>query len=276
MTTHTKTILSAAAAIASASILPLGVNAQISAFGVYDPAGQPNSVDNDILTLGGIITSQPTGAFGVAAFTTDVATAFANNMGGVIDFESGSVGDTTARLGVVHSLGLNISFTGFTAFTGAANGRIPISGDNRLNGDRSGSIDFGGLFDVATNNPLPDYRISQVGLTMLARENPRDWSGTVTATFSDTTTASYSISQLGGYTVQDPPLANPPEDTFLGFTAPAGLSITAISFNQTGGGQFTLSVDDLGIIAIPEPSTYVAILGLIGLAVVAWRRRVRS
>lgn len=246
--------------------------AQLLTVGVYDPVSQPNRVDNDILNPGTIITAQPTGAFGVAAFTSDVAAAFASNMGGVIDFESGAFSDTSARLGVDHSLGLNISYTGFSAFAGAANGRIPISGDNRLNGDRSGSIVFGSFFDVATSNPLPGYRISQVGLTMLARENPRDWTGTVTATFSDLTTASYSISQLGGYTDEDPPLANPPEDTFLGFTAPTGLGITQIAFNQTGGGTFTLSVDDLGIVAIPEPGS----LALVGIALgslVIFRRR---
>ncbi|MCC5840842.1 MAG: PEP-CTERM sorting domain-containing protein [Opitutales bacterium] len=272
MNQNLKILLTAGASFASASLLPLGVSAQILAVGVYDPATNPNRVDNDILNPGTIITAQPTGAIGVADFTTSVAAAFASNLGGVIDFENGAI-NNHVRLGVDHSLGLNLTYTGFNTFAAAANGRIPISGDFRLNGDRSGTMDFGSFFDVATNAPLADFRVTQVGLTMLARQD-RDWTGTVRATFSDTTTATFSIVQLGNYgTPAD--AANPPQDTFLGFTAPAGLGITRISFNQTGGGQFTLSIDDLGIIAIPEPSTYAAIIGLLGLAFVAWRRRAR-
>jgi hypothetical protein len=271
MTTYkTKSLIALLGFIALASGTP--AHAQLGSVGVYDPLAQANQVDNDILTPGGIITASPTGAFGVSAFTTDVAGAFANNMGGVIDFESGAFSDTSARLGVDQSLGLNLSYTGFTAFATSADGRIPISGVNRLNGDRSGSIVFGSFFDVATSNPLPGYRVSQVGLTMLAREATRDWTGTVTATFSDSTTASYSISQLGNYTDEDPPLVNPPDDTFLGFTAPTGLGISQITFNQSGGGQYTLSVDDLGIVAIPEPGSLV-LMGILLGSLLLFRRR---
>lgn len=242
--------------------------------GEYDPTAQANQVDNDILTPGTLITAQPTGAFGVSAFTTDVASAFANNMGGVIDFESGDLGEA-AHLGVDHSLGLNLTFTGdstpnLITETEAGAGKIPISGESRVDTNRELTIAFGSFFDVATNNTLSDYRITQVGLTMLARDN-RDWSGSVTATFSDSTTAFYTIADLGKYgTPTDPD--NPPEDTFLGFTAPTGQGITQIAFANTSTDQFALTIDDLGIVAIPEPGTLV----LVGIALgslLLFRRR---
>ncbi|MCC5847637.1 MAG: PEP-CTERM sorting domain-containing protein [Verrucomicrobia bacterium] len=245
--------------------------AQMLTVGVYDPATQANRVDNDILNPGTIITAQPTGAIGVAEFTTNVADAFANNMGGVIDFESGSLGQQ-AHFGVDGSLRMTPTFTGWGGLeSNNNNGRIPISGTTRLNGpsDGTASITFGSFSD-ALGNPLPGYKVSQVGITMIARDD-RLWTGTVTATFSDLTTASYSIVGLGNYgTPSD--LLNPPEDTFLGFTAPAGQGITGISFARTAGGNFTLNADDLGIVAIPEPGTLM-LLGLALGTLLLFRRR---
>lgn len=58
-------------------------------------------------------------------------------------------------------------------------------------------------------------------------------------------------------------------------TADTGISsFSAISFQKgSSGGQAGIQMDSILVAAIPEPSTYAAIAGLLALGLVAWRRR---
>ena len=282
MTNHTKTLLTAAAAIASASLLPLGVHAQIiGSVGIYDE----NIVNTNTWNLDVPVGIQVSSSVLGATFTSNVLSAYNNNLGGVANFDgageslnftSGVSANNRMILGTDAALQLAFTLTDTSAnlipngnqiTNNTGNSRFPISGANRLAIRNDMVFTFDGVYDAAGTTLLTDHGVKQFGITMLSRDN-RDWTGNIVVTFSDSSTETISaltVAQSVNTT-----------DTFVGFEAPGSLFITEVSFTRTSGGEYTGGFDDLGIIVIPEPSTYVAILGIIGLALVTWRRRVRS
>jgi len=233
--------------------------------GVYDDPTETNSVDTDI-----------TGT--LSSFTSDVADAFANNRGGVIDFQSG----------FTNSGNNTILGTSFDASYGtSALKTLAITSSETLelwHNKTAGQVDT--LSD--TNNLLPTTNItaftltlgsitggesnevvSEVGLTVLSRSV---WGTTsnvsITANFSGggSTNLSSNVSNAIGA-----------DDTFYHFVAPTGESITSLDFdNSSGGGnanQNRIPVDDLAFItSVPEPSS-VLLLGLSASCGLMRRRR---
>jgi hypothetical protein len=224
-------------------------------------------------------------------FTTDVLTAFNNNMGGVANFDGtgesisfGLVDDNRVSANNRMILGtgsqLQLDFTlrdfGLNQIPNAnnriaaadSNSRLPISGDRRLESRYNMIFEFNGIYDAAGTTLLTDYGVSQFGITMLSRDN-RSWTGNVIVTFSDNSTQTVSA-----LTVAQSPTGTSTTDTFIGFQASENLFINSVAFNHTSGLDYTLHFDDFGIVAIPEPGT-LALLGIALAALAVFRRRSR-
>lgn len=236
--------------------------------GTYGPG--TNAVDSVAdATAGG---SPVTAGDAYNGFRAAVASAFTAGNGGVIDFEGPAGNDFTTAFTTTYAAGAkSLAVTaapGFRIASGPSTS-TQISGNSAISGATSGSADvaaYGFTFGPVTGGS-PGEAVTRVGFTLLSRTgyptNPTPF--TVTATFSG-----------GGTTVltSDITSGNGTDDTFYGFTAPAGQSITgiAISSNQTSRPTFA---DDLGYITsvVPEPAS----LGLLfpGALLLAGRRRAR-
>jgi len=247
--------------------------ALLSTVSTYDEnTTQTNTWNLDAVTPGTVITSTASNGVGGAAFTSTVATAYANDLGGVLNFDSGEL----ATMSGLHEVGLGATNAFKVEMTTASgNGqwttttssdRVPISGTNRFNADQNMTFTFGDVLN-STDDIQAGMGVAQFGITLIGRGN-RIWNGTVTATFADLTTDTFEITGLGNDG------ATNSEDTFLGFAAPTGTFISSVDFVSSGSGSFTLSGDDLGIVVavIPEPSTWVLLGGAMSLVGLCRRR----
>lgn len=275
---NTWTIVAAACLAAGAT----GAHAAFTAVGVYDEQTfQANAVDAVAAANAGdemkVVESSEYNDYKVT-----VATAFANGLGGVVNFDENRWSEIADGVafdasfdGGNKSLPITPSITGLV-LQGNASAHVPISGGAGpadqpvglpggilLGGSTATSASFA-IGALTGGDPLEI--VDSIGLTMLSRAS-RDY-GTVTAmvTFSDSTTASAS------HAIGAPGAGN--GDTFFGFVAPLGLSITDLSltWSTTSG---LPGFDDLAFTTtvVPEPTSAAALLGLGGLTMLARRRR---
>lgn len=241
----------------------------ITTVGTYDPAAQANQVDFN--ASGNLLSS--TAATDVGGFTANVASAFAGNQGGVVNFDF-AANTTFSVIDAVYGLNgnknLNITASKVLRATTTTSG-TPISGTRIVLPDADLASDaytltFGNITNTPGGAVVPGEFVSQVGLTVLSRNTGAFPSNvTLTAGFSGGGTASQTalIDRAQGT-----------DDTFYGFVAPAGQSISTLSValaNTTGDARAL--VDDLGFITavVPEPASATAVLA--GLAGLTLRRR---
>lgn len=254
------------------------------AVGTYDEnSTQTNTVDTDATADGN------TNQVGSATFTTDVAAAFSNGTGGVADFDSGTLtnpdeNDSSTNMDITFdsgskSLRLTRSdggmYNGPGDLTGGT-GTTPISGSDGilLAGSKKGATgdditDF--IFDIGDisgANAHPNEKIVSFALTLLSRDNssftyPISITGLADLSGGGSVSVNTQMSQSDGS-----------DDTFFGFTAPAGQWITRVEIEMPDG-VFT-QIDDLGFTTtiIPEPAS-VLLLALGGLALLRRRPRRR-
>lgn len=200
----------------------------VSTIGIYDDDEfQPNTVDKSATD------DANASQVSLATFKTDIATAFAEGRGGVVNF------DDAERTGV-HTLvatygpggSKSVTITNGTAgdwsFNKQVGVRTPISGNLHLSKGSSTNWMFN--FDAASN-------VVQVGATVLSRgdgSGSLSVTGKVTYDDATSTTAVATVSSA----------SNGGDDTFYGFKAPAGRKIVSLAFTTTG----FRSIDDFAFI----------------------------
>ena len=265
MTVRHPAAVASLAAVAALTAAP-AVAAVVPTVGVYDSQSPQTNIVDFIANTGGTSTATTGAGDTLNGFKPAVATAFANNFGGVYQFEAplgtGTVpGGIQAQYGVDATKTLNISTlfraAGFGTSTEISGG---AEGIFRSGTDDSGSGAFS--FDSITGGAAGE-QVTRFGLTFLGR----DAAGTVTgvATLS------------GGGTITKSALINAgaAQDTFFGFDAPAGQFLTQVAFTGTGRAK---TFDDLGFVTavipaavVPEPSSALAVVA--GTGLLSLRRR---
>lgn len=236
--------------------------------GTYDEQTvQLNTVDHD--TFSDSAGTNTVTHVSLATFKTDVSTAFTNNTGGVINFDdvtnNTSWDSISATYGASHASTLNITPDGVVdvgyqiAFIAAVG--TPISGANYLRDVPPG----GGTNPTQTFNF--SIGLSELGYTVLARNASRDV--TATLTYSDASTGVFGpytvVTNTGSGDTSSP-------DTFFGFAAPSGLTITQLVISAPTSEFF--AIDDLAFVAVPEPSIFAMALG--GFGILIGLQRIRS
>jgi len=234
--------------------------------GTYDEqTTATNSVDTSA-------TAAPNNA---ATFSTAVSTAYAADLGGVINFDlSANATDTvlSALYGTSQNKTLTItsnktlSDQTVTSSTSISGLRVALLGANTLG---AGGNDFTLTVGPITGG-LTNEAVTRVGLTALSR-NTTGFPGsfTLTATYSGggTDSSTFTLSNTSGA-----------GDTFVGFSAPAGQAISSLAFDgpdATTGQDTRLIFDDLGFVTsvVPEPSM-VGLILIPTLGLLSRRRRV--
>lgn len=258
-----KSVLPCTAALSVTAML-MSATAQavtLPTTGIYDEnVTQTNTVDQ-------ITTPDPDQNLTSVEFTALVASAFAANRGGVINFDSvtapttiiasGSTGrNFSATYGI--SQADTLTFTDTSTFTGPllvqTGVTTPISGPNFL------STSAGFSFRLAFSDPLLAF-----GITVLDREaTTGNRTLNLTFTLQDSSTVSISDAVGAGGA---PGEAN--DDTFFGYRATPGNGIVSANFAASNFQRY----DDLGFIVIPEPAS-LALVGLGGLLMLGRTRRV--
>ncbi len=242
------------------------INNTLIAVQTYDAATNANAVDTN--ANGNPLTA--TGLTDVAGFTLAVSDAFLLNFGGVINFDTGF---STSQIASGASPGFSVNYgsgskffdvttsravrtTQYGSATAISSSGTPASQFDLLGTDENLQtlvVSFG-----AISGGISGEVIKTIGFTALSRNGVTP-TLSMTATFSNNATATLSDSLTGTAAA---------DDTFYGFTAPSGLSISSLSITRSVRVPF----DDLGFITavVPEPTSGLLLLG--GLALVGARR----
>ena len=216
------------------------------AVGQYDPPSA-NDVDQSATPSGGTLNGGAWNVVDLATFQALVGPAFAADSGGVIAFESSGSLDTaspspsfTATFGASGTKSLQVT-SGNTSFVFPgyfSDGRVPVSGtDGEMLSKDSGSNDFSFNPAVVTGGAPTDL-ITHFGFTAIDRDGANQGTVTAVATFTNGGTARASATMTGGGASSD-------EDTFFGFVAPTGESITNVAVNFS---TLFMNVDDVGFL----------------------------
>ncbi len=265
----TNPIKTAAFAFAAyAFVVGSSAGATYATVGTYDSTSNTNTVDRN--ASGNALVSADRND--VAGFTPLVSTAFAAGLGGVINFDTSTAsGDSSPLSGTYDSgaKGLNIAVS--QPYSVISSGNVsPISGSNSLIFPSDSLATNAASFTFSLSGAtLANEAVTQIGFTLISRRSGDPTTATVVTTFSDNST---STAPTISFTAPGTSNPNPAEDTFYGFTAPAGLSISKLDISFSGGdGRRT--IDDFGFITavVPEPST--ALLGALGSLCLLRRRR---
>lgn len=268
-----KRIAVAAFGLAAFTSLPQPGQAAVSVptVGIYDEGTNSNQVDRN--ANGNLITA--TGPNDVLGFTQSMTTAFDTDFGGLIDFETSVTnnqsGPISATFGTSQSktLSIGVSASPSILFNFQSSGNVSnISGSNFFFNSVDDGTDFTRFTFGAITNGAFIEAVTSVGFTVLGRSSGVSTTVAATATFSDLSTAvlgPVSFTSDGTFATQD---------TFYGFSAPAGQSIDNVLIQYIGSGDVRRGIDDFGFTttAVPEPGSF-AMLIVGGLSLLVMRRR---
>jgi hypothetical protein len=264
-----RTLQTAAALATIVGLLVSGDRVQAitySGVGVYDENATiiaPNLVSNQIDTNAAAGVGVGTNV-SVAQFATDVLAAFNSDSGGVVNFDGAALTseksfDVTYGASQANTLTVTLTtLTGgvpaYSFQTGGDANSVPVSGTQYF-GLSSGS-DYGFTFST----PLIEW-----GLTALSRTASRTVNS-ITITLDDSSTYVFSGEAITASTSG----VNGPDDTFFGYSTPAGRTIASIAIDASSAMRW----DEMGFVVVPEPNVWVlSVLCLLGVAAVPKHKR---
>ena len=239
--------------------------------GVYDHVTViSNQVDQSAGYFSQTGGASPANVVSVGAFTTQVQTSFNADLGGVFNFDNVPVNTNITSLSLSYGASQSKSVT---LGQGSPGNLLAVTTtlSEAISGDQVGvknitafNTDFTFTFSTFANNfGAPDLGVKAFGFTFLSQgiSFPVNYGLLkATATFS------------GGGAVTAAAVVNALRtngDTFFGFVAPAGETITQIVLPVSVTGD--AFIDDIGFITIPvvpEPATLSLVaLGAIGLLI---------
>lgn len=181
-----------------------------------------------------------------AIFATNVATAYANNLGGVVNFDVAN-DDLTSGPAMIAMYGsgktLNIGLTAGSALaisplappSGATGAINCLSAPNGTSDPNLGAITF---TMGAITGGLTNEKVTSFAFTYLTETALNGITVTVTATFSDNSTSVVTRTVNRNTT-------SPVNDTFYGFVAPSGKSIVSVSLVSNTNRGATTNIDDV-------------------------------
>ena len=194
----------------------------------------------------------------LGAFQTLLTQSYAQDAGGVINFEGATLSAATAFTASYGANTLTVTRVGGATTWNTSAGLNTaqtdgISGNQYLAGSSGGNHQFS--FDTP---------ITAFGMTVLYRGADR----TVTPTifFEDSTSVTLTAFNVAGGSGTGSAAQTP--DVFFGYYSPTN-KITRVDLIGDG----FIRMDDLGFSTIPEPSAYAVIAGALALGLVAYRRR---
>ncbi len=259
--------------------------ASIPTVGVYDETTtQPNNVDFNAAfssgTGGATAANTTTASTGngavystIGPFNAVLAAAFAIDSGGVWNFDTQASGNlpeaNILSYGISQSKTITLTQTNpitpmFVSSGGPTHDATSISLSNYL--DNINGFSYAFSFSNLTGGLPGETGVTEVGFTALSASDPNTGVpinyGTVTgiANFSGggSVTETATIDSLKGL-----------GDTFFGFVAPSGQTITGFSIASSGVGTGAPDLDDIAFVtnatAVPEPAS--SILFLAGAAI---------
>lgn len=265
------------------------LRADVALVGTYDEnTTQSNSVNVNAAFASGTGAATSANVLTAATFKTNVESAFTNGFGGVLNFDSlFNIDDQVPTTGITSpfggtfdsgnkSLAISLSLSsGDNVFRQMnLSNRTPISAGNgstpggalNTQDETPGAlaISFGSI-----TGGDPGEVVTEAGFTFLSRTSRNFGVVTAVATFDngDTVTSSFlntANPSTGQFTAGE-------QDMFFGFSANPGRSISSINLSTENEYQF--SIDDLGVVTIPEPSSLLLVMGGMLAGVVSFRRR---
>ncbi len=220
----------------------------------------------------------------IGPFNALLAAAFAANTGGVWNFDTEPAGNipeaNVLSYGISQSKTITITQTNpstpmFVSSGGPSHDASSISLSNYL--DNINGFSYAFSFSNLTGGSPGETGVLELGFTALSASDPNTGVpinfGTVTAiaNFSGggSVTETANIDSIKGA-----------GDTFFGFVAPSGQTISSFSISSSGIGTGAPDLDDIAFItnaaAIPEPSTLLLLLSTSGATFVCARARRRK
>lgn len=268
--------------------------ASIPTAGVYDETTtQNNNVDFNAVfssgTGGATAANTTTASTGdgaaystIGPFNAVLAAAFAANAGGVWNFDTQPTGNlpeaNVLSYGISQSKTITLTQTNpttpmFVSSGGPAHDATSISLSNYL--DNINGFSYAFSFSSLTGGSPGETGVFELGFTALSASDPNTGVpinfGTVTAiaNFSagGSVTETATIDSVKGA-----------GDTFFGFVAPSGQTITGFSISSSAAGTGAPDLDDIAFVtnatAVPEPSTALLLISAIGASL--FLKRIRS